>query len=139
LHVVFGIPGCTPQRPRDPSHFRAGKEAARAFLYSPGFCTSSIETNDRARPSSDRLFLRRALKGEKPGDLRVLQASRFELVFNLRTAKMLGITVLSGMMAVADDGVEEKLDRRRCPSSPTSAVLSGPHGVRSVAAQRARS
>jgi putative tryptophan/tyrosine transport system substrate-binding protein len=48
----------------------------------------------------------RILKGEKPGNLPVVQSARFQLILNLKAAKALGITFSSTMLALADDVIE---------------------------------
>jgi putative ABC transport system substrate-binding protein len=62
----------------------------------------SYATNDAELYKRSAIYVDKILKGAKPADLPVEQASKFELVINLKTAKQIGLTIPPQVLTRAD-------------------------------------
>ena len=74
------------------------------FASSGGLISYGADSIDPYRRAAG--YIDRILKGEKPADLPVQQATKFEMVLNLKTAKALGITVPLPLLGRADEVIE---------------------------------
>jgi putative tryptophan/tyrosine transport system substrate-binding protein len=77
---------------------------ARYFVGGGGLISYGADFNDQLRRAAG--YVDRILRGEKPGDLPVQASTKYELVVNLKTAKVLGLTVPPTLLATADEVIE---------------------------------
>jgi putative ABC transport system substrate-binding protein len=77
---------------------------ARYWVAAGGLMSYGVDYVDMWRQAAS--YVDRILRGDKPADLPVQAATKFETTVNLKTAKALGLTVSSGLLVAADEVIE---------------------------------
>ena len=77
---------------------------SRVFVADGGLMSYGIDFVEMSRQAAS--YVDRILRGDKPADLPVQAATKFETIVNLKTAKALGLTVPPGLLVAADEVIE---------------------------------
>jgi putative tryptophan/tyrosine transport system substrate-binding protein len=74
------------------------------FAHEGGLISYGIDLVEQLGKAA--VYVDRILKGDKPGELPVQGPTRYTMTINLKTAKVFGLTIASGLLASADEVIE---------------------------------
>jgi putative tryptophan/tyrosine transport system substrate-binding protein len=77
---------------------------AREYVLAGGLMSYGVDFSEAYRQSG--IYVGSVLKGAKPADLPIMQATKFLMVVNLKTAKALGIKLSGNLVSIADEVIE---------------------------------
>ncbi|HEY1269701.1 MAG TPA: ABC transporter substrate-binding protein [Candidatus Binatia bacterium] len=106
IHALLAVPDPFLQSHRKQIVDFAAKTRLPAIYTDPEYVEDGGLMSYAANPlefyTRAATFVDRILKGEKPGDIPIEQPTKFELVINLKTAKLIGLTIPPNVLARAD-------------------------------------